>query len=314
MQEAQNIRNILKEKIPAGSIAAEHTATEHKYRINTIDKKPIFDSVTTKTGILNKAYLKPWAVKLAVNHIRDNMQQLLDPNTREGVLYDASQQSQDVLEDAGEVGHKVHGALELYINEWIIKGIRPLRIEPYIPQNETDARVICAIKSAEKFFNENHIIPIHSEMLVASQTMQVAGTMDFLCYIGTVMIKGGGICTHDFRPTEATLTYECAVCGETIMYRLGIIDWKTSNSIDHSEYALQVACYKGCVEESTGLGIEKLWIIRLDKKSSKYEKGVVLNPDDSLAVYRDLSKVYNGIQDRLLVIEGKDKKILNIEL
>lgn len=312
--ESLKIRDIINAKLPKGSISPEHTPDMHRYRVHILPNSPLFDSVTTKTSILGKGYLKQWAVNLAVSHVRTNLTKLLDPDTREGVLYDASQQSEEVLEDAGGVGNKAHKIIESYIEEWISSGARPITITPFIPKQETDVRVVFAVRSVEKFFNEHYIIPIHSEMLVASPSMQVAGTMDFLCFIGTVIQRGNINCGHKFRQAYETTPYiqECIHCTEKVSYELGIIDWKTSNQISgHDDYALQISCYNGCIKEIIGLDISKLWVIRLDKKSIKYEKGIVESPLECLETYKNISKVYDSLltTNNNLKVED-DKQVL----
>lgn len=286
-EEAAKLRKILDQAMPKGSIVAEHTDTSHHYRVHLFEGSPLLDSVTSKTAILGKGYLKDWGIRLAIKHIRDNIPSLSDDNLREGILFDAGQKSQEVLDDAGEVGGRVHNIIEEYINDWINFQAKPsLDITSYIKYTEKDVRVLSCIKGVERFFNDHDIIPVHSEMLVASRSLGTAGTMDFLCYI-----KIDGV------------------------YKLAIVDWKTSNSIaGKEEYALQTAAYKTCLKELTSLDPELLWVIRLDKKTGTYEKGVVTDPEETQQAYELIAKLYDYINNGKdkLPIQIKEKKILKL--
>lgn len=307
-------RDIISSKIPEGSIVAEHTDNSHHYRVNLFAGSPLLDSVTTKTGILNKGYLKDWGIKLAIDYIRDNINDVINEETRESVLYDAKQQSQGVLEDAGDIGTKVHNIIETYIDLWI-EGKQPDNILSLIQSIEsTDVRIIAGVKAAGQFFDDHDIFPICSELLVASAKLGTAGTMDFLCYIGKEKVKGNKDCEHEMWQRGSKKThFGCTKCDRVVDYVLTIVDWKTSNSIaGKTEYALQTAAYKQAVVELTGLKPEQAWVIRLDKKTGKYEKGVVSDLNKAIKAYKLVAGLYeymNDGSDKLPIIT-KEKNIL----
>lgn len=315
--EAEKIRKLIDKRIPPGSITPEHTPDSHHYRVSIFPGNPLLDSVTTKTKILNKGHLKDWGIRLAIDHIRINIDRITDPEQREIILYDASQQSAEVLDDAGDVGNRAHAIIQSYIENWIQLGIRAASILPFIPNGETDVRVLSAVRAAEKFMNEHHIYPIRAEMLVASERLGTAGTMDFLCFIGKVTAVGNiPGCAHDFWQRGTNPMHQgCVICGEKVDYELSIVDWKTSNSIaGKADYALQTAAYKDCLNSLTGLNPKNLWVIRLDKKSGNYEKGVVVDPARAVKAYRIVADLYAYMEDGVdkLPIIGKEKKILQI--
>lgn len=317
--EAQKLRDQIKIRLPEHAIVPEHTEDSHHYRVNIFEGSPLFDSVTTKTAIIEKLYLKQWGINLAIDYIRRNIDDVINENTRLQTLSEASKQSDYVLEDAGNIGGRAHKIIEAYINEWIELGIRPQSIIPFIPTTETDSRVLSAIKACEKFCTEHYIVPIHSEILVASSKLKVGGTMDFLCYYGTVK-KGGKIagCPHDFQYKGTSAFHqECIICGEQIDYELAIIDWKTSNSIKGKvEYALQVAAYRGCIKELLGVTAKQLLVVRLDKSSGLYEAGYVPEPEKMYKAYEHLSIGYDIINEpteHLKVIK-KEPKVLVMDI
>lgn len=310
---AQRTRDCLDKAIPFGSIVAEHTPTSHHYRANIFPGAPLYDSVTTKTGIIDKGYLKVWGVKLAVEHIRKNIQGVIDEVTRDTVLYDASVQHEVVLDEAGGIGTIVHNAIEDYIKEWIAKGY------PGVVANVPgqDVRVLSALKAFAAFVKDHYIIPVHAEMLVASEELQTGGTMDFICYLGRITQEGNKNCNHDFhsKKDEDELLQECVLCGETVQFELTIMDWKTSNSIkDKSEYAMQTVAYGQCIFELSGLEVKNYMVVRLDKSMGVYEKGLVDDPVRALEACKYAFKLYDYLNEpteHLRIIQ-KEKVILNM--
>jgi len=307
-EAAQQVRDVLHKSLPEGLITAEHTSDSHHYRFDG----ELYDSVTTKTGILDKGYLKKWAIKLAIDYIRDNASALLNENTRETVLYDASIQHEVVLEEAGDIGTLVHNEIEDYINNWILNKTRP----DFAARNHDgiDSRVTSAIKGFYTFLDRHYIIPISSELLVASKKLSTGGTMDFICYMGKV-IRPGTIanCFHDFRQRENF--HECEHCSEAVVFELTILDWKTSNSIKgKTDYALQTVAYGQCVKELTGLEVRNYVVVRLDKKNGQYELGRVIDPIRTLEACEKIFSIYDFINQDVdhLQLETKEEVILNI--
>ena len=311
------IREHILKCIPENSIVPEHTPTSHHYRCHLFEGSPLLDSVTTKTGILDKGYLKKWAIGLTINYIRDNISELQNDDKRESILAEASNQSQNVLEDAGDVGTRAHNVIENYINKWIELGKRPTEsILSMIPSNATDVRVMSCVSAVNKFFDDHEIIPIYSELLVASNKLKTAGTMDFLCYIGDIIDEGDKTCEHDYwqRGTHEDHVY-CIKCNRKVNYELSVVDWKTSNSIKgKTEYALQTAAYMRSLIELTDLKPKQLWVIRLDKTKGVYEKGIVTELQKPKKVYEHIAGVYEFLNDgaEKLSIEGKEKIILQL--
>lgn len=277
--KAEEIRNIIKEKLPDGSIVAEHTPTEHFYRCNIFDGAPLYNSVTTKTSVISEGYLKGWAVNTAINHIRNNQNRLT--TDFEQVLAEAKEQHKDIFTQAGDLGTEVHDAVENYINDWIKKREQPENIRDYI-DDYADPRVMSGVLAAEKFFQDNMIIPIWSELLVGSEKLQVAGTLDFLALVGKVIKPAKKEGEREYYQVKLTakdgVYLECINTGERIKYELSIIDWKTSNSIDKPHYVLQVSTYSKCFSELININPKRHIVVRLDKQTANYDS-VELEPD-----------------------------------
>lgn len=268
--EVQIIRDIIDSKLPKNTILPRHTVDAHFYEYTPTGE--IFASVTTKSSILKQDHVKGWAVTKAIEHIKI----CLTPGSTvpefeayEEIFTQAQNQHVEIFEEAGDLGTKAHGIIENYLNEWISKQSRPADIMTFVPQ-DTDIRIISAVRAAEKFCKENHIIPIHSELLVASPKYKVAGTLDFLAFKGTVIDHGNSNCNHEMWQAGSKHAERCTRCSRKIKYDLALIDWKTSNKIDKPEYMMQVATYWNCLKELIDLKPSKITIVKLDKKIGEY--------------------------------------------
>ena len=70
MLSVAELRKIVKEKLPPSLVIPEHDHLGHHYRFVPTNK--VYDSVTTKTSILENPRLKRWAANLAVQYIDRN--------------------------------------------------------------------------------------------------------------------------------------------------------------------------------------------------------------------------------------------------
>lgn len=256
---AQQIRSVVREKIPAGLVVAEHTDEGHFYRHTPTDR--LLASVTTKTGILDEEHLKAWAASEAIELLRRKWH-LITPDNRESIFDEAILAHKDIFEDAGDIGTRGHTVIERYLNTWIDSGEKPARITAFIGEN--DPRLFAISRSAEAFCNGFSVEPISSELKVCSLKYNYAGTLDFLA-----MVKLPG----------------------TYRKRFALVDWKTSNTIRKPTYAMQTAAYWWALKEMTGLVPEVIIIVRLDKGEAKYEVMRVNNPKDALKAFNNLSPV-----------------------
>lgn len=260
------IRRRIAEHVPADLVTPEHDEYGHKYR--HVPTNQVFSSVTTKTSILDNDRLKRWAAKLAVEFIDNNWERINDlkPTEREPYFKAAVLNHEDTLKDAGDIGTQGHGVIERYLLRWIETGKRPDDIRKFIIGE--DARLWAIARSAERFCIDFDVIPIASELMVASIRYKYAGTLDSL-----MMVKKGD------------------------KYIFAIVDWKTSNSIDKPEYAMQVAAYWQALYEMTGLRPSELIIVQLDKDKMKYNCARVVERPKSFRAFKHVSAVYDYIND-----------------
>ncbi len=321
------IQQTIREKIPANLVVAEHTESGHFYRHTPTNQ--LFASVTTKCGILDSPHLKKWAARLAVEHVLKNVTHDMvngDELAQEELKKAAILVHQDQFEEAGDVGTRAHKVIEEYLLEWMTTRRRPADIKSFI--RESDSRVFAAARSAELFCKEWYVVPIASEMFVASAKHRFAGTLDSLMMVGRVTDKGNGTCDrqelifegvkkeHNFgnRSTTDPNKLICMDCGRKMELEFSMVDFKTSNSIDKIEYAMQVSAYAKAFKEMTGLAIRNLYILRLDKAQAKYELRKVVNPAKAFRSFIHLAHVYDWLvdgNDKLITATPKERVSLN---
>lgn len=323
----EQIQGVLREKNPASLVLAEHTETGHFYR--HVPTNQVFASVTTKCGILDAPHLKKWAARLAVEHLVQKVQLLpIQERTLERMalhIDEAILVHQDQFTEAGDLGTRGHGYVEDYLMDWMKTGYRPSDIRTFV--KDEDARVFAAARSAELFCKEWNVLPIASEMKVASVRYRYAGTLDSLMMVLRQTDKGDGSCLdqnsmfdgkpreHHFLSTSAPNPNKvrCVHCGTTGEYEFSIVDWKTSNSIDKVEYAMQTAAYWQALFEMTGLKPKNIFIVRLDKTQARYEVRRLTNRPKAFKAFADCAKIYDWLNDGTeKLIPANPKKITRL--
>lgn len=301
----EQIRDVLREKNPASLVSAEHSDEGHFYRYAPSNR--LFASVTTKCGILDAPHLKKWAARLAVQHFVTNVtvdmveQKVMSPDfTAVSKLMDESiLVHQDQFEEAGDIGTRGHKFIEDYLLEWMKTGVRPSDIRTFV--TDPDARCMAIARSAEMFCHDFDVIPIASEMFVASDRHEFAGTLDSLMMVMKVTKKGSGVCGKHhawwLSSTSNPNKRMCKDCGAKGEYKFAIVDWKTSNSIDKVEYAMQVAAYWQAIYEMTGLRPQECYIVRLDKGQAKYEVRRLRHRPSAFRAFAHTAKVWDWLND-----------------
>jgi hypothetical protein len=251
-------------KIIADSITGKwvpaHDERGHHYRLSgtTI----LEDSVTTK-NILDKPRLVPWAIGLAIDFLeKDNRFELLSTDKRKDIITAAKLQYKDVRDDAGDVGHVAHQAIEDYCVAWMNAGFRPKDVKEFI-KDGTDLRAVAVARAAEKVFDKYKSVPVASEIVVG-KAGSGAGTLDML------------------------------VLNEN--NEIELWDWKSSNNINDF-YACQVSAYKAFFEHMTGLTIARCRIFKLDKWSDKFHCYLVTNTEKAYQAYLACSAIYDWMND-----------------
>lgn len=310
---ATEIQQVLKEKIPDGLVLPAHNERGHFYK--HVPTNQLFASVTTKCGILDAPHLKKWSARLAVEHMIDTLcsspGSYEERKDMEELGKAAILVHQDYFEQAGDIGTRGHAVVEAYLLDWMKYDRRPEDIRTYVnAANENDSRIYAIARSAEMFCKDFRVIPIASESFVCSVKHKFAGTMDSLMMVFLEKEKGDGTCENQMSFDGKTKDHvflslskshpnkmKCIECGLTGEYEFAIVDWKSSNSIDKPEYAMQVAAYRQALIEMTRLKPKKLYIVRLDKSQAKYEIRVVSNMSAAFKAFVSTAKVYEWLND-----------------
>lgn len=323
---AAEYRRIIAEKIPEGLVIPLHDEFGHRYQ--HVPTGMTVRSVTTKAGILDSPHLKMWAAGTTVEFIDKNWEVIVsaDKQQREGLFKQARMVHQDVFRDAGNIGTQGHEAVERYLLDWMLNGKPRADIRQFI--DGKDGRLFAIARSAEQFCKDFDAEPVASELLVASVKHKVAGTLDGMMIVSKVIKKGDeSVRTLDGEPchhptwwqlsTRDNHLRECRDCGKRVRRILALIDWKTSNSIDKPEYAMQVSAYWYAFAEMTGIKPEEILIVRLDKDRCKYEVRCVTNRVRAFSAYKHTAAVYDWLTDRkdkLLAYPGRERvQVGNIE-
>lgn len=274
--EAREVQKIIEEKVNGVWVAA-HDEKGHHYK-NTKTGK-IVDSVTTQS-IIDKPHLVPWAAGLAVKYFIERMEfyDKSKPEEEENnarLIKDSKLAFRAVRDDAGDIGTQAHDVIETYLNDWIKTGSKK-SITDFLDDSK-DPRAWAAARSAEEIFNTLNIIPVATELLVGSDKLDGAGTLDF-------------VFLHDGK--------------------LWIGDWKSSNQVSDL-YAIQVAAYVKMFEEMTGLKIAGAMIVHLSKNYNKVRLYDIPYLNRAYAVFKHQNAIYRWLNDgREKLIERKNRVII----
>lgn len=303
MIDVAALRELVKEKLPASLVIPEHDHLGHHYRYLPTNK--VYDSVTTKASILDNPRLKRWAANLAVQYIDRNWNIIASSTNKEDHYKAAVLAHEDELQDAGDIGTQGHSAIERWLKRWIDTNIQPDDIRKFILGE--DARLWAITRSAEMFANDFEMIPIASEVFVASPRHEYAGTLDCLALLlkekeaGMTEIPGFDKHKCDWGTPSARAYkakfWECSHCHRIVEPVLSIVDWKTSNSIDKPEYAMQVAAYWQALVELTGIRPKEIIIVRLDKEKARYEVMRVQDRPAAFRAFKHVTKVYDWMNN-----------------
>lgn len=266
---SKEIQNKIKDTV-TGVWQSAHDAKGHHYL--HVPTNTVVDSVTMKL-IADKPHLLKWSIKKAVEwlEVRDRFTKL-STSERNVYMIGAQEAYTEFRDQAGSVGSLAHTVIENYINYRIEKGIWPVDICRGFTEG-ADARSIASARSVESEFKKMDIVPIASELLVGSVRHKIAGTLDLLALVND---------------------------------KLTLIDFKTSNQVS-DEYANQVAAYKFCFEEMTGLKIKTAKIFHLSKDYDKCTVYNIPNLPSAYKAYKNIALYYDWLHN------GKEKLLKDIK-
>lgn len=301
---AHNLRKAISTVFYDGRVVPRHTEDKHFYE-DTVDKE-IYPSVTARTGIIDKPFLKQWAANQAVESLE---QFLLENKDYEPVdlvmaLKSAKSAHKRSLDKASSWGTQAHEIVDEYVRLWIT-GKRLDNIRHLAPEG-TSPEAISAILGAEKFFNSYNLFPIVSEKLVLSKKNKYGGTLDTLFLIGK---KSNNTCVHEWHDDNDETYIKCSKCGEREKLNILLLDLKTSNTIyDHKDYPCQVSAYSMALTEMVDIKPSLHWILQLNKKRPDYEVAVIKDIESAGRGFLLMNQLSQYIEDNDEPMEPLKKK------
>lgn len=250
-------------------------------------------SISTVTKILDKPGLVHWGEKVGINLVQELLRQgdvdldfvkRFQPNEKKHPPWFGGAHLQEIgkskrltnyymRDQAATRGDSVHKALET----WAMSG-SPANPDVF-PEEERGYVV-----GLNKFLTESSIIPIRSEVIVASTAHRIAGRFDLQAEM----------------PHQAKLVYHLTEKNEKRKvfepFKFATIDLKTSTGV-FEDHHLQVAGYNGCLVDSGYPESEISFVLRVTF-DGRYELVEVR------AVWEDFWFLL-GLYDGLQRIQGK---------
>jgi hypothetical protein len=284
-----------------GEVTIYFNIEDHEYyKLIDAEKVPV-TGVTTALGVINKPFLKQWAVKQALLVLRAG---LLTPagalrtdltvDRIAEIFEEARFAHKTALNNAGDIGTVAHDAIEQAINTAIAEtnGVMlscPIADPKHPRVNPTEEQVRMAqncANAAFKWVKEHNVRFIRTERKVYSREYNYCGTLD-----GEAIVDS---CTDPL----------CKGCrGRVFKDRHSLLDWKSSNQLS-TDYAWQVAAYLFAhCEEFQDVVIQDRWILRLGKEEGDFEPWF-LHADtfesdfDAFIAFLEGYKQKNAIEDR----------------
>jgi PD-(D/E)XK nuclease superfamily len=228
------------------------------YEVEGIGK---FPSVTTVLGVIDKPALIGWAKKQVALAIQPILQDIFNHKIKpeeldvDAIIKMAKQKPKSVMEEAGDIGTQVHHHLEEIVKlkiknpkmKW--EGIKVLR---NVPEN-TDERVLKCVNAFFKWVEENHFIPVESELMIYSKSIGYAGTLDAVGFVNGV---------------------------------LSVIDFKSSKAF-YPEMGIQLSAYRHAYAEMRDVKkVSGMLVLRLGKEDGDFEVIKVGNAIQNMVAFK----------------------------
>jgi hypothetical protein len=274
------------------------------YTIGEDGQRVNVPGVTTILGkAIDKSFaLVPWATKLAVTHIREQMMNVdgsfkqLSTEEFNILLDQAKNKHKEKLESAGDIGRIAHDFLERIAKKAIaqtdgyVLSANPLPEMPigYVQGSnvtlelQTSMARQCVLAGLD-WIRRHKVQFLHAERKVYSRSHNFAGTVDGVVYMDS--------CD------------DLACCrGASFKRTCGILDYKSSNEI-RSSYAWQLVAYQFALIEELDLPITHRVVLRLGKEDGKFEPWLIspLFFSDDLNTFLDALSLYKSLEH----IEGR---------
>lgn len=263
----QQYRDIIHSKFPSGTVIADHDTTGHWYRIPHINAR--YPSVNGRIHIFKEEGLSDWRMNKALEYVFANWKDFTDENVMTHIG-NAEQQSVTEFKDAGDIGREIHDYREQIFSKYIDSGEYIAKFDDIIPVEKQDIRAVSAMGALQKFVEDYQYESIVTEMFLYSEELKLAGTLDDIGIISTVVRKGEPACEHVMVGTH------CVKCPLKYKKELCLMDLKSSNQLKPI-YWIQVALYYYMFQRLTGLRPKSVFILKLDKNNRSYKVEFIKN-------------------------------------
>lgn len=268
LNRIHEVRDAIDKALPPGAVVPRHTDEGHFYGVPS---GKVYPSVTGIIGYVKDPSIQQFDMNEALRYVEAHIHEVvvdgeLDMFKTMDLLHEAKKAPKGVLIDAADIGTKIHDRREKYYQDWIDTDTRP-KITDYYDVNQDDVRLVSAMRALSSFCDEHEYIPVRCEMLVYSDKYEVAGTLDDLGMVNSIVRKGKKDCQHDMYYDG--YKSRCMKCDLKRQWQLALTDLKSSNQFKDS-YFLQVAIYQMMFVQNTGVKPERNFILKTSKTDGKY--------------------------------------------
>jgi len=262
------IQAIIDKTLPPGAVVPRHTDAGHFYGVPS---GGVYPSVTGIISYVKDPSIQQFDMNEALRFVEKHLHECvvegdLDYMKVMDVLYNAKYASKGVLMDAADIGTQIHDRREQYFQDWIDDKKRP-DIHDYWGDGD-DIRLVSAMRALGQFCDESGYIPIRTEVLVYSDKYKLAGQLDDLGMVNTVIRKGDKDCDHNLWHNG--MSTRCDKCDMKRQWHFCLTDLKSSNQFKDTYY-LQVALYGMMFVQLTGLKPERNFILKVSKTDGRYK-------------------------------------------
>ena len=306
----EEIRKIIRERIPEGSVVLAHNERGHFYKPAKGDNEPMFPSVTGRLQVLKDESLINYKMNRALEYVFKNYPGFDDKNIMTH-MEAAERMSADIFEDAGDIGRDIHDYRQKYFNHWIKTGKRLDNILNFIPPDKNDIRAVSALRALEQFVINRNYRPIITELPILSLKLKVGGTLDDLGLMDNILRIGDPECEHEIIESQKTNFSHCVKCDRKIRTEFVLMDLKTSNALkDH--YFFQVSLYYEMFRKLTNLKPERCFILKLSKEDGTYKIEDLKRPGRIARYARSMLITNEGIDFIKNLRKDNQKVVLKI--
>jgi hypothetical protein len=275
MHEVKDIARRIDLSLPPGAVVPRHTGDGHFYQVPGGN---VYPSVTGVISVIKDRSIQNFDMNEAMRYVEANIQKCvvdgkLDMMETIDLLHNAKKASRNILKDAGDIGTQIHDRREEYFQDWIDTEARP-PISDYIKEDD-DPRLKSAMRALNVFCDETEYIPIRTEVMVYSDKYGLAGMLDDIGIINTLVRKGDSKCQHTNIFYDGFKT-RCMDCDMKKEWQVCMMDLKSSNQFKDSYY-YQVSIYYMMFEALTGIKTDRNFILKVSKDNGKYKTEELTN-------------------------------------